>query len=76
MGVTMMGGLLTWLFVVQAHLDRRRSSSESTITSGRAWRAFKGGERYQPYYQVAALGAFTLALFIWLTPHTVLDVGR
>jgi len=31
----------------------------------------KGGERYQPYYQFL-LGALMLALFIWLTPHTVM----
>jgi hypothetical protein len=30
-----------------------------------------GGERYQAYYQFL-LGALTLALFIWLTPHTVM----
>jgi hypothetical protein len=31
----------------------------------------KGGERYQPYYHFV-LGGLTLALFIWLTPHTIL----
>jgi len=34
----------------------------------------RGGERYQPYYQVL-LAVLTFALFIWLTPHTVLMSG-
>ena len=70
MGVTMMGGLLTWLFVVQALLI-------GVLLLGinyYLWQSMgriKGGERYQPYYQLL-LGGLTLALFIWLTPHTVL----
>jgi cytochrome bd ubiquinol oxidase subunit I len=70
MGVTMMGGLLTWLFVVQALLI-------GVLLLGinyYIWQSMgriKGGERYQPYYQLL-LGGLTLALFIWLTPHTVL----
>jgi len=70
MGVTMMGGLLTWMFVVQALLigvlllgiNYYIWQSMARIT---------GGERYQPYYQLL-LGVLTLALFIWLTPHTVM----
>jgi cytochrome d ubiquinol oxidase subunit I len=34
----------------------------------------KGAERYQPYYQFV-LGGLTLALFIWLTPHTLMMSG-
>jgi len=70
MGVTMMGGLLTWLFVVQALLIGVLFLGVNYYL----WQSMgriKGGERYQPYYQ-ALLGALTLALFIWLTPHTVL----
>jgi hypothetical protein len=70
MGVTMMGGLLTWLFVVQALLI----GALFLCVNYYIWQSMgriRGGERYQPYYQVL-LGALTLALFIWLTPHTVL----
>jgi cytochrome bd ubiquinol oxidase subunit I len=70
MGVTMMGGLLTWLFVVQALLigvlflgiNYYLWQSMGRIT---------GGTRYQPYYQFL-LGVLMLALFVWLTPHTLL----
>ncbi len=70
MGVTMMGGLLTWLFVVQALLIGALLLGVNYYI----WQSMariKGGERYQPYYQFV-LGALTLAVFIWLTPHTVL----
>lgn len=70
MGVTMMGGLLTWLFVVQALLIGALFLGVNYYL----WQSMariKGGERYQPYYQLL-LGALTLALFIWLTPHTVM----
>ncbi len=70
MGVTMMGGLLTWLFVVQALLIGALLLGINYYI----WQSMariKGGERYQPYYQFL-LGALTVALFIWLTPHTVL----
>ena len=69
MGVTMMGGLLTWLFVVQALLIGALLLGINYYI----WQSMariKGGERYQPYYQFL-LGALMLALFIWLTPHTV-----
>jgi len=70
MGVTMMGGLLTWLFVVQALLIGALFMGVNYYL----WQSMAritGGERYQAYYQFI-LGALTLALFIWLTPHTVL----
>ncbi len=70
MGVTMMGGLLTWLFVVQALLIGALLLGINYYI----WQSMariKGGERYQPYYQFL-LGVLTLALFIWLTPHTVM----
>ena len=70
MGVTMMGGLLTWLFVVQALLIGALLLGVNYYI----WQSMariKGGERYQSYYQYL-LGALSLALFIWLTPHTVL----
>jgi len=70
MGVTMMGGLLTWLFVVQALLIGALFLGVNYYL----WQSLariRGGERYQSYYQ-ALLIVLTLALFIWLTPHTVL----
>src|SRR3989449_7510980 len=69
MGVTMMGGLLTWLFVVQALLIGVLFLGVNFYL----WQSMarlRGGERYQPYYQLL-LTVFMLALFIWLTPHTV-----
>jgi cytochrome d ubiquinol oxidase subunit I len=69
MGVTMMGGLLTWLFVVQALLIGVLFLGVNFYL----WQSMarlRGGERYQPYYQLL-LAVFMLALFIWLTPHTV-----
>lgn len=74
MGVTMMGGLLTWLFVVQALLIGALLLGVNYYI----WQSMarvKGGERYQPYYQFV-LGGLTLALFIWLTPHTVMMSGE
>ena len=70
MGVTMMGGLLTWLFVVQALLIGALFLGVNYYI----WQSMariKGGERYQPYFQFL-LGALMLALFVWLTPHTIM----
>ncbi len=70
MGVTMMGGLLTWLFVVQALLIGVLFLGINYYL----WQSMariKGGERYQHYYQFL-LGVLMLALFVWLTPHTLL----
>ena len=69
MGVTMMGGLLTWLFVVQALLIGVLFLGVNFYL----WQSMarlRGGERYQPYYQML-LSVFMLALLIWVTPHTV-----
>lgn len=73
MGVTMMGGLLTWLFVVQALLIGALFLGVNYYL----WQSMarlRGGERYQPYYQ-SLLAVLVLALFIWLTPHTVMMSG-
>lgn len=73
MGVTMMGGLLTWLFVVQALLIGALFLGVNYYL----WQSMarlRGGERYQPYYQ-SLLAVLLLALFIWLTPHTVMMSG-
>ncbi len=70
MGVTMMGGLLTWLFVVQALLIGALFLGVNYYL----WQSMgriRGGERYQSYYQYLLL-ALMGCLFIWLTPHTLL----
>ena len=69
MGVTMMGGLLTWLFVVQALLIGVLFLGVN-FYMWQSMARLRGGERYQPYYQML-LTVFMLALLIWLTPHTV-----
>lgn len=69
MGVTMMGGLLSWLFVVQA------------ITVGalflginyyiwQCMKRLKGGERYHPYFKGIVYGLM-LCFMVWFTPHTI-----
>ena len=69
MGVTMMGGLLTWLFVVQALLIGALFLGIN-FYMWQSMARLHGGERYQPYYQML-LTVFMFALLIWLTPHTV-----
>lgn len=69
MGVTMMGGLLTWLFVVQALLIGALFLGINYYL----WQSLarlQGGERYQPYTQYLVWGLM-LAVMVWLTPHTV-----
>jgi hypothetical protein len=73
MGVTMMGGLLTWLFVVQALLIGALFLGVNYYL----WQSMgriRGGERYQPYFQYLVF-ALMGCLFIWLTPHTVIMTG-
>ncbi|HET6675333.1 MAG TPA: cytochrome ubiquinol oxidase subunit I [Nitrospiraceae bacterium] len=73
MGVTMMGGLLTWLFVVQALLIGALFLGVNYYL----WQSMgriRGGERYQSYFQYLVF-ALMGCLFIWLTPHTVIMTG-
>ena len=69
MGVTMMGGLLSWLFVIQA------------ITIGvlflginyYIWQSLgriSGSERFQPLFKVIVL-ALMVCFIVWFTPHTI-----
>jgi cytochrome bd-type quinol oxidase subunit 1 len=70
MGVTMMGGLLTWLFVVQALLVGVLFLGINYYM----WQSLgrmRGGERYQNSYQYLVWGLM-VCLFVWLTPHTVI----
>lgn len=70
MGVTMMGGLLTWLFVVQALLIGVLFLGINYYL----WQSMgrlQGGQRYEQAYKYIVLG-LTGCLFVWLTPHTVM----
>ena len=69
MGITMMGGMLSWLFVIQA------------ITVGvlflginyYIWQSMgriSGGERYQPFFK-GIVFALMLCFLVWFTPHTI-----
>jgi hypothetical protein len=69
----MMGGLLTWLFVVQALLIGALFLGVNYYL----WQSMgriRGGERYQSYFQYLVF-ALMGCLFIWLTPHTVIMTG-
>jgi cytochrome d ubiquinol oxidase subunit I len=70
MGVTMMGGLLTWLFVVQAVLIGVLFVGINYYL----WQSMarvQGGERYHVHFKYLVLALMTCVL-IWLTPHTLL----
>ena len=70
MGVTMMGGLLTWLFVVQALLIGALFLGINYYF----WQSLarlNGGERYQQYTQYLVWGLM-IVVMVWLTPHTVM----
>ena len=69
MGVTMMGGMLSWLFVIQA------------ITVGvlflginyYIWQSMgriSGGERFQPFFK-GIVFALMMCFLVWFTPHTI-----
>ena len=69
MGITMMGGMLSWLFVLQA------------ITVGvlflginyYIWQSLarlQGGERFHPYFK-AIVFALMACFMVWFTPHTL-----
>jgi len=69
MGITMMGGMLSWLFVIQA------------ITVGvlflginyYIWQSMgriSGGERFQPLFR-GIVFALMVCFLVWFTPHTI-----
>jgi len=69
MGVTMMGGLLSWLFVVQA-------MTVGALFLGinyYIWQSMgrlNGGDRYHPYFK-GIVYALMLCFVVWFTPHTI-----
>ena len=70
MGVTMMGGLLTWLFVVQALLVGVLFLGINYYL----WQSMgrlQGGERYHVYLKYLVYALFA-CLVVWFTPHTML----
>ncbi len=70
MGVTMMGGLLTWLFVVQAlMIGVLFLGINYYLWQGMS--RIQGAERYQRFLKYLVL-ALTGCLFVWLTPHTLI----
>ena len=69
MGMTMMGGLLTWLFVVQALLVGALFLGINYYF----WQAtarVQGGARYHVAFKYLVIG-LTGCLLVWLTPHTL-----
>lgn len=73
MGITMMGGLLSWLFVVQA-------ISIGVLFLGinyYLWQSMAripGGERFQPFFKAIVYGLMACFL-VWFTPHTLAMSG-
>lgn len=70
MGVTMMGGLLTWLFVVQALLIGVLFLGVNYYL-WQSMNRIRGGDRYQHHLKSLVWGLMA-CLFVWLTPHTIL----
>lgn len=70
MGMTMMGGLLTWLFVVQALLIGVLFLGINYYLWQSVGR-LQGGHRYEQAYKYLVLG-LAACLIVWLTPHTVM----
>ncbi len=69
MGMTMMGGLLTWLFVIQALLVGVLFLGINYYLWQRSG-AMEGGRRYEPAFKALVLG-LTACLLVWFTPHTL-----
>ncbi len=70
MGITAMGGILAWLFIVQAVLIG------TILLAGNfyLWAGMsrtEGSERYKPLIKVIAL-VLVVSFLIWVTPHTLI----
>ena len=69
MGITLMGGLLAWLFIIQAVIiGALFFSTQYYLFLG--MERMKGAERYQRYIKYI-LFLTTAAFLVWLTPHTL-----
>jgi cytochrome bd-type quinol oxidase subunit 1 len=69
MGVTMMGGMLSWLFVLQAIMVGVLFLGINYYI----WQSLarlKTGERFHPYFKAIVFGLIVCFL-VWFTPHTL-----
>ena len=69
MGITLMGGLLAWLFIIQAVLIGALFFA-TVYYLFNAMERMKGSERYQKYFKYV-LFLMTASFLVWLTPHTL-----
>jgi hypothetical protein len=73
MGITLMGGLLAWLFILQAVLIGALFFAVVYYLFNGMER-MKGAERYAPVAKYVFFG-MTAAFLVWLTPHTLVMTG-
>ncbi|MBI1823718.1 MAG: cytochrome ubiquinol oxidase subunit I [Nitrospirae bacterium] len=73
MGITLMGGLLAWLFILQAVLIGSLFFSVIYYLFNGMQR-MKGAERYEKITKYIFFGV-TAAFLVWLTPHTLVMTG-
>ena len=69
MGVTMMGGMLSWLFVLQAIMVGVLFLGINYYI----WQSLsrlKAGDRFHPYFKAIVFGLMVCFL-VWFTPHTL-----
>jgi hypothetical protein len=69
MGITLMGGLLAWLFIIQAVMI----GALFLTTNYYLWQGMermRGAERYQKYIKYMVFVLIT-CFIVWLTPHTM-----
>jgi cytochrome bd-type quinol oxidase subunit 1 len=70
LGVTMMGGMLTWMFVLQAIVvGALFIGANYYLWQGMA--RMPGAERYQRYIKYLLYG-LVVSFLVWFTPHTLL----
>jgi cytochrome bd-type quinol oxidase subunit 1 len=69
LGVTMMGGMLTWMFVLQAiAVGALFIGANYYLWQGMA--RMPGAERYHRYIKYL-LGGLVISFLVWFTPHTL-----
>ena len=74
MGITAMGGIFAWLFIVQAVLiGAVFLGANYYLWCGMG--KISGSERYTPYIKYIA-AVIVIAFLVWLTPHTIVMTMR
>ena len=69
MGITLMGGLLAWLFIIQAvMIGALFLTANYYLWQG--MERMRGAERYQKYIKYMVFVLIT-CFIVWLTPHTI-----